>query len=71
MRSKLPNKRLAKALAHSFAAKALAEFELTPADLADEPLTAEERLAVYREIRAISERLELEAERQHSLIQGS
>lgn len=68
MSSKRPNMRLAKALAHRFAANALANFELTPADLADEPLTAEERLAIYNEIRTISERLKLEAERQHSLI---
>lgn len=67
MSSKRPNKRLAKALANRFAAKALADFELTPADLADEPLTAEERLAVYHEIRAISERLKLETERLYSL----
>ena len=68
MSSKRPNMGLGKALAHRFAANALADFELTPAELADEPLTAEERLAVYHEIRAISERLKLEAERQHSLI---
>lgn len=68
MRSKFPSKVLAKALANRFAAEALAEYELTPADLADEPLTAEERVAVYAEIRAISERLQQEAERLYSLI---
>ena len=68
MRSKFPSKVLAKALANRFAAEALAEYELTPADLADEPLTAEERVAVYAEIRAISERLQQEAERLYSLM---
>ncbi|MBX9762889.1 hypothetical protein [Pseudomonas sp.] len=68
MRSKFPSKVLAKALANRFAAEALAEYELTPADLADEPLTAEERVAVYAEIRAISERLQQEAERLYSLV---
>lgn len=68
MRSKFPSQVLAKALANRFAAEALADFELTPADLADTPLTAEERLAVYSEIRAISERLRLEAERLYSLV---
>lgn len=62
MRSKFTSKVLAKALANRFAAEALAEFELTPADLANEPLTAEERLAVYAEIRAIAQRLKREAE---------
>ncbi|WAC45563.1 hypothetical protein OU997_05170 [Pseudomonas sp. SL4(2022)] len=68
MSSKFPSKVLAKALANRFAAEALAEYELTPADLADEPLTAEERVAVYAEIRAISERLQQEAERLYSLV---
>lgn len=68
MHSKFPSKVLAKALANRFAAEALAEYELTPADLADEPLTAEERVAVYAEIRAISERLQQEAERLYSLV---
>lgn len=67
MRSKFPSKVLAKALATRFAAEALTDFELTAADLADEPLTAEERVAVYAEIRAISDRLRQEAERLYSL----
>lgn len=67
MHSKFPSKLLAKALANRFAAEALAEFELSPADLADEPLTAEERLAVYAEIRAIANSLKLEAERLNAL----
>lgn len=68
MRSKFPSQVLAKALANRFAAEALAEFELSPADLAGEPLTAEERVAVYNEVRAISARLKLEAERLYSLV---
>lgn len=68
MRSQFPRKVLAKALANRFAAEALAEFQLTPADLADEPLTAEERLAVYAEIRVITDRLRQEAERLYSLV---
>lgn len=68
MRSKFPSQVMAKALANRFAAEALAAFELTPADLAGEPLTAEERLAVYNEIREISARLRLEAERLYSLV---
>ncbi|MGE6790901.1 hypothetical protein ACQKFS_02610 [Pseudomonas guineae] len=67
MRSKFTSKVLAKALANRFAAEALAKFELMPADLVNEPLTAEERLAVYAEIRAISSRLRQEAERMYSL----
>lgn len=68
MRSKFPSKLLAKALANRFAAEALADFELTPADLAGESLTAEERVAVYTEIREISARLRQEAERLYSLV---
>lgn len=68
MRSKFPSQVLAKAVANRFAAEALADFELTPADLAGEPLTAEERVAVYAEIRDIASRLRLEAERLYSLV---
>lgn len=68
MRSQFPRKVLTKALANRFAAEALADFQLTPADLADEPLTAEERLAVYAEIRVITDRLRQEAERLYSLV---
>ena len=68
MRTKFPSKVLAKAVANRFAAEALSNFELTPADLAGEPLTAEERVAVYAEIRQISAHLRLEAERLYSLV---
>lgn len=68
MRSRFPSQVLAKAVANRFAADALVDLELTASDLADTPLTAEERLAVYSEIRAISSRLRLEAERLYSLL---
>lgn len=68
MRSTPPNMRLVKSLANRFAAEALKGFELTPIDLAEEPLTAEERVAIYAEIRAISDRLLQESERLHSLV---
>lgn len=68
MSNKFPSKVLAKALANRFAAAALTDFELTAADLAEEPLTAEERVAIYAEIRAISDRLRQEAERLYSLV---
>lgn len=68
MRRTPPNMRLVKSLANRFAAEALKGFELNAADLADDPLTAEERVAIYAEVRAISNRLLQESERLHSLV---
>ncbi|EME01874.1 hypothetical protein [Stutzerimonas stutzeri] len=50
-------KRLARAFARRLAGEMLADIDLAQADFADQPLTAEERLEVYAEIRRISAQL--------------
>ena len=48
---------LARAFARRLAGEMLADIDLAQADFAEQPLTAEERLEVYAEIRRISAQL--------------
>lgn len=68
MRSRFVRKALVKAMAARFAAEALTDIDLTLSDFdGEDSLSAEERVAIYTEIRAISNRLLLEAERLDAL----
>lgn len=63
MRYKYVRSSLVKVTALRLASAALAEIELHPSDFdLEDCLTAEERLAIYKEIRSISNRLLIEAE---------
>ncbi|MBF6624436.1 MAG: hypothetical protein ITG05_13085 [Pseudomonas stutzeri] len=50
-------KGLARAFARRLAGEMLADIDLTQADFGEQPLTAEERLEVYAEMRRISTQL--------------